>query len=107
MVESANKSPCSGPGEGLQVKVADIIKDVVIVSGYSSNYEQLVFVKNCSVSCSTFRNRSGDCWLCPMGCFEVEDYEVGEVSSVFVLAAEDEQLVALIESRSMAYFNQL
>ena len=46
-------------------------------------------MKNSCMSCSALGDRSGDCWLCPMGRFEVEDYEVGEVGSVFVLAAED------------------
>jgi hypothetical protein len=90
MVESSNKSPCSGPGEGLQVEVAYVIKDVIVVTRNSSNYKQLVIMKDSCVSCSTFGNRPRDCWLCPMRCFEIEDYEIGEVGSMFIFAAEDE-----------------
>jgi len=38
-----------------------------------------------------------------MRSFEIEDYEIGEVASMFVLAAEDEQFVSLIEGCSVAY----
>ena len=54
------------------------------------------------MSCSAFRDRPGHCWLRPVGGFEVENDEIGEVGSVFVLPAENEQLVALVQRGSMA-----
>ena len=90
MVEPSNKSPCSGPGESLQVEIAYVIKNIIVVAGYSSNYKQFIFVENGSMSCSSFRDRPGDCWLGPMGRLEVKYYEIGEVGSMFVFAAEDE-----------------
>jgi hypothetical protein len=34
---------------------------------------------------------------------EIENYEVGEIGSVFVLAAEDKKLVALVEGSGVPY----
>lgn len=90
MVKSANKLPCSRPGESLKIEVTDIVQNVIIMPSYASNYKQLIVVKYSSMSSSTFRDWSIDGRLGPMRCFEVEDYEVGEVSSVFVLATEYE-----------------
>lgn len=38
-----------------------------------------------------------------MCCVKVEYDEVGEVGSMFVLTAKDEELIALEEGRGMAY----
>lgn len=56
----------------------------------SSNDEELIIVQNCRMSCTSLRNRPRYGWLCPICGLEVEDYEVGEVGSMFVFAAEDE-----------------
>lgn len=103
MVESADKSPCSGPSESLQIKIADVIEDVIIVPSYTSNDEQLVFVENSCVSSSAFRNWTVDSRLCPMCGFQVEDDEIGQVGSVFILAPKNEQFVSLVEGSSVAY----
>lgn len=52
--------------------------------------------------CSTFWDRPCNSRLGPVCCLEIEDYEIGEVGSMFVLAAEYQKLVALIKSSSMA-----
>lgn len=49
------------------------------------------------MSCSAFRYRAGDLGLCPVCGFEVENDQVGEVGSMFVLASKDEQFVTLIK----------
>jgi hypothetical protein len=36
-----------------------------------------------------------------MGGFQIEDNEVGEVDSMFVLAAKDQELVSLVECGSV------
>lgn len=38
-----------------------------------------------------------------MSSFKVEDNEIGEVGSMFVLTSKDEKFIALVESGSMAY----
>lgn len=48
------------------------------------------------MSCSAFRDGPRHCWLRPVGGFEVEDNEVGEVGAMLVFTAENEQLIALI-----------
>jgi hypothetical protein len=90
MVESADESPCPRPGKGLQVQIAYVIKDIIIMASNTSHNKELILMKNSRVSCTSFRDRSSDCWLCPMGCLEIEDYEIGEVRSMFVLTAKDE-----------------
>jgi hypothetical protein len=53
--------------------------------------------------CSTFWDRTRNSRLSPVCCLEIEDYEVGKVGSVFVLAAEYQKLVSLIQGSSMTY----
>jgi hypothetical protein len=40
-----------------------------------------------------------------MCCLEIEDYEIGEVGSMFVLTAEDEKLIPLVQGSGMAWIN--
>ena len=101
VIEPANEPPCPRPGERLQVKVAYVLQHIVIVTGDASHDEQLVFVQDGRMPSSTLRYRPRDLWLCPVGRLEIEDYKVREVCPVLVFAAEDQKLVALVESRSM------
>lgn len=96
MIESTNKLPSPGPSKGLEVEVADIVQYVIVVPSNSTNDEQLVFVQDCGVSCSTLWYRATDARLRPMGGFEIEYDEVGEVGSVLIFSAEDQELVALV-----------
>lgn len=48
------------------------------------------------MSCSAFWNGPGNRGLSPMGSLEIEYDEVGEIGSVFVLAAKDKQFVSLV-----------
>lgn len=88
VVESTDKFPCSRPGEGLQIKIADVVEDIIFVACYSPNYKELVFVQHGGMSCSTLWDGPRYCRLRPMGRLEIEDYEVREVRSVLVLATE-------------------
>lgn len=55
------------------------------------------------MSGSTFRYWAGHMWLRPMCRFEVEYDKIGEVCSVFVLAAKYEEFITLIKGCSMTY----
>lgn len=103
MVESADEPPRPRPGERLQVQVTDILQHVVIVTGDAADDEQLVFMQNGRVPCAAPGDGAGNLRLRPVSVFEVKDNEVGKVSSVLVLAAEDEELVALVQRRSVAW----
>lgn len=101
MIEATNKSPCSRPGECLEVEIANVVQDIIVVPSDSANYEKFVFVEHGSVSGSSFWNRAGHGRLCPVRSLQVEYNEVGEISSVLILTTEDEELVPLIEGGSM------
>lgn len=90
MIESSNKSPCSRPSESLQIQVAYIIENVIVMPGYATYDKKLIVVENCSMSGTSLRNRSRNGRLSPMSRFQVEDYKIGEVGSVFVLTTKDE-----------------
>jgi hypothetical protein len=66
-----------------------------------TNDEELILVKYRGVSSPALWYRSADGGLCPMGGFQIEDNEVGEVDSMFVLAAKDQELVSLVECGSV------
>lgn len=68
---------------------------------YSSNDEQFVVMQKCGMSRSAFWDRTRHGWLCPVGGFEIEDDEVGQVRSVLVLASEDQKLVAVVQGRGV------
>lgn len=53
------------------------------------------------MSCTTFGDGPSHCRLRPVGGLEVEDDQVGEVGPVLIFAAENEQLVALIQCRGV------
>lgn len=95
MVEAANEAPGLGPRPRLQIEVADVVQYIVILTRDSTDYEEFVLMQNGGVSSSPLGNRAGHWRLSPVRCSEVEHDEIGEVCSVLVLAAEDEQLVAL------------
>lgn len=97
MIESANKAPWSGPGEGLEINVAYVIQHIIVMACYSSNDEQFVVMQKCRMSRSAFWNRTRHGWLSPVGSFEIEDDEVGQVRSVLVLATEDQKFIALVQ----------
>lgn len=101
MIKSGYKSPSSGPLEGLQVQKRDIIQYIVVVPRDSSNYKQFVVMQNSCMSCTSFRNWTCYCRLGPMRSRDVENNEIGEVGSMFVLAAEDEKFVSLVERSSV------
>lgn len=54
------------------------------------------------MSCTTLGNWSRDRGLCPMSGLQVENNKIGEVGSMFVFTAEDEELVALVQSCRMS-----
>lgn len=53
------------------------------------------------MSGSSFWDRAGHGRLCPVRSLQVEYNKVGEVSSVLILTAENEELVPLVEGGSM------
>lgn len=101
VIEATNKAPCPRPGECLEVKIANVVQDIVVVPSDSANYEKFVFVEYGSVSGSSFRNRTSHGRLCPVRSLQVEYNKVGEVSSVLILTTENEELVPLVEGGSM------
>lgn len=103
MIKATNKAPCPRPCECFQVEIAYIVQDIVIVSSNAANYEEFVFVEHSSVSGSSFWDRAGHGRLCPVRSLQVEYNKIGEVSSVLILAAENEELVPLVEGGSMPY----
>lgn len=58
--------------------------------------EKLIVVEDGRMTGTAPRERPRHLGLCPVRGLEVEDDEVGEVCSVFVLTAKDEQLVAVV-----------
>lgn len=48
------------------------------------------------MSGSPFGDGPGNGWLGPVGSLEVEDDEIGEIGSVFILATKDKQFVPLV-----------
>ena len=54
------------------------------------------------MSRTSFGDRSADIGLSPMCRLEIEDYEIGEVRSMFILAAEYKELITLVQGSSMA-----
>lgn len=101
MIEATNKAPCARPCECFKVEIANVVQDIVVVPSDSANYEKFVFVEHSSVSGSSFWNRAGHGRLCPVRSLQVEYNKVGEVSSVLILTAENEELVPLVEGGSM------
>ena len=57
------------------------------------------------MSRTSFGDRSANIGLRPMCRLEIEDYEIGEVGSMFVLTAEDEKLIPLVQGGGMAWIN--
>ena len=66
------------------------------MTGYAAHDEQFVFVQDRSMAGTTFWYWARHLRLCPVGSLQVEDDEVGEICSMFVLSAEYEQFVALV-----------
>jgi hypothetical protein len=89
VIEAADKAPCLGPRERLEIKVADVVQHIVVLASDATNDEQLIFVKHRGVSCSALGNRARYQRLCPMRSLQVEYDEVGQVGSMLVLAAKD------------------
>lgn len=54
------------------------------------------------MTCAAFRDGTSHLGLCPVSGLEVENYKIGKVGSMLVLAAEDKKFVALIQGRGMA-----
>lgn len=96
MVKSAHKSPWPRPGECLEINVANVIQQIIVLTRDASNNEQLVVVEQCRMSRSAFGNGTRHGWLGPMGSLQIENYEVGEISTMLVLATKDQELVALV-----------
>lgn len=67
----------------------------------AANYEKFVFVEHSSMPGSSLWNRAGHGRLCPVRSLQVEYNKVGEVSSVLILTAKNEEFVPLVESGSM------
>lgn len=101
MIKATNKAPCPRPRECFKVEIAYIVQDIVVVPSDATNYEKLIFVEHSSMSGSSFWNRASHCRLCPMCSLQVEYNEVGEIGSVFILAAENEEFVPLVERGGM------
>lgn len=101
MIEATNKAPCPRPCECFKVEIAYIVQDIVVVPSDAANNEKFVFVKHSSVSGSSFWNWASHGGLCPVRSLQVEYNEVGEVSSMLILTAENEELVSLVESGSV------
>ena len=64
--------------------------------------KQLVVVNDSRVSSSSSWRDAVDFRLSPVCSGEVKDDDIREVRSMFILTSEDEQLVALPETRGMA-----
>lgn len=102
MIETTNEAPRTRPCECLEIEIAYVIQNIVVVPRYTSDYKEFVIMQNGSVPSSSFWNWPMYRRLGPMSCLEIEYNQVGQVSAVLVLAAEDQKFVALIEGCSVA-----
>jgi len=101
MIESCHESPRTRPRIGLEIKKADIVKNIVIATGYTTDDKELVLVKDSSMACAALGNVTRNLRLCPVRGLEVENYKVREVSTVLILAAEYKEFVALVQRCGM------
>jgi hypothetical protein len=77
VIESANKSPGLGPSECLEIQVAYVVENIIVLAGDATNDEELVLMQNGSMSRSTFGNMAGNLWLGPVSRLEIENYKIG------------------------------
>lgn len=77
MIETTDKPPRLGPSECLEVEVAYVIQDVIILTSNATNDEEFVFMQDSSMSRSAFWDRAGHLRLGPVRGFEIEDDEIG------------------------------
>lgn len=73
------------------------------MTSYSPNYKQLVIVEQGCMSCSAFWDSARHRWLRPVCSLKIEDYKVGKVRSMFVLAAKYQQFVSLVQRGGVTY----
>ena len=101
MVVARHESPCSRPGPCLQVEIADVVQNAIMTS-LSTTDIKLVVIDDSGVARSSSRNRAVKLRLRPVRCLQIEDYNVGKVLAMLVLATKNEQFAALPEACCMA-----
>lgn len=104
MIKACHKAPCARPGESLQVKVADVVEDTIVLAGDASHDEELVVVEDACMSSSASRDWSILSWLSPMCRLQVENDQIGKVCAMLVFSAKDKKFVSLIKIRRVAFY---
>ena len=66
MVKSTDKAPRPGPGVRLEIQIANVVQNIVVVAGNTTNDEQLVLVQDSGMPSTTLGNGPMDLGLGPM-----------------------------------------
>lgn len=94
VIVTRDESPGARPGPCLEIEVANVVQDTIMACLPAADI-QFVVVDYCRVASPSAWYWSMKLGLRPMRCLEVEDYDVGEMLAVLVLAAKDKKLVPL------------
>lgn len=94
MVKSGDKLPASAPGPRIQIKVANVVENLVagLSAANSSANPQLVVVETRSMSGSSYRRRPFNVRLGPVRRFQIKQEYVGKMNAAVVLPAERDEL---------------